>query len=91
MTRNDLIDAIAAEGPGSKADAKAIVDAVFEQLAAALSNGDEIRINNFGTFTTSRRAAREGRNPRSGEIMRFAASTAVRFKPSKVLKDRAQG
>ncbi len=63
------------------------VDAVFAVIAEALARGEDVRIAGFGTFGTRNRPARTGRNPRTGESLNIAASTAPTFKPGKPLKD----
>ena len=64
------------------------VEAVFAAISEALEKGDKVQLIGFGTFDVSERAAREGRNPRTGETMKIAASKAPRFKAGKALKDR---
>lgn len=73
-------------GLGSSA-AKGAVDAVFEVIGEALARGEDVRISGFGVFGTRVRPARTARNPRTGENLSVAASTAPTFKPGKVLKD----
>ena len=63
------------------------MDAVFEAVGEALANGDEVRIVGFGTFGTTNRPGRTGRNPQTRESLSIAASTAPAFKPGKALKD----
>ena len=63
------------------------VDAAFAAIAEALARGEDVRIAGFGTFGTRNRPARTGRNPRTGESLNIAASTAPTFKPGKPLKD----
>ena len=62
---------------------KAFIDVVTEEL----KKGEKVQLVGFGTFETSKRAAREGRNPQTGETMKIAASVAPKFKPGKALKD----
>ena len=87
MNKTELVAAIADKAEISKKDSekalKAFVDVVTEQLKA----GDKVQLVGFGTFEVSERAAREGRNPRSGEVMHIAASKAPKFKAGKALKD----
>lgn len=87
MNKNDLIAAVAERTDLSKADATKAVEGVFETITSALKSGDEVRLIGFGTFTVSRRAASEGRNPRTGETINIPASNQPKFKPGKVLKD----
>ena len=87
MNKNDLIDAIAASGNMTKADATQAVDAVFDAITNALKGGDEVRIAGFGAFVVSQRAASEGRNPRTGEKIKIAASKQAKFKPGRRLRD----
>lgn len=87
MNKTEFIAAVAEKAEISKKDSekalKAFVDVVAEQLKA----GDKVQLVGFGTFEVSERAAREGRNPQSGEPMRIEASKAPRFKAGKALKD----
>ena len=88
MNKNELVSAVAKQAELSKKDAGLAVEAVFEAIAGALEKGDKVQLIGFGTFDVSERAAREGRNPRTGETMKIAASKAPRFKAGKALKDR---
>ena len=87
MNKTELIAAVAEKAEISKKDSekalKAFVDVVTEQLKA----GDKVQVVGFGTFEVSERAAREGRNPQTGETMKFAACKAPKFKAGKALKD----
>ena len=87
MNKTELIAAIAEQAEISKKDAekalKAFVDVVTEQL----KEGEKVQLVGFGTFEVSERAAREGRNPQTGETMTIAASKSPKFKAGKALKD----
>ena len=87
MNKTELVAAVAEQAEISKKDAekalKAFVDVVTEQLKA----GDKVQLVGFGTFEVSERAAREGRNPQTGETMTIAASKTPKFKAGKALKD----
>lgn len=87
MNKSDLVDAVAAESGLTKADAAKAVDALFNAVTDALKKGDEVRLVGFGTFAVSERAARTGKNPRTGEALEIAASKQPKFKPGKALKD----
>jgi DNA-binding protein HU-beta len=87
VNRNELVDAVAEETKLKKADASKAVDAVFSTIEGALKNGDEVRLVGFGTFSVAARAASEGRNPRTGEKIKIAASKQPKFKPGKGLRD----
>lgn len=87
MNRNDLVATVSDETGLSKKDAANAVDGVFNAIAKALKDGDEVRLVGFGTFTVSERAASEGRNPRTGEPIQIAASRVPKFKAGKGLKD----
>lgn len=87
MNKNDLIAAVAESADLSKAKAGEVVDAVFSAIEKTLKSKEEVRLVGFGTFATSRREASKGRNPRTGEEIDIPASTSVRFKPGKTLKD----
>lgn len=89
---NAIADAVRAKNPNvltSKALATTVVKDVFASLLEAVQNGDEVRIHNFGVFGISERAARAGRNPRTGAPLRIEASKVLRFKPSKSVKKGA--
>ena len=88
MNRNELIDSVAGKADLSKAAANRAVDAVFDAITDALHGGSEVRLVGFGTFSVSRRAASEGRNPRTGEKIKIAASKQAKFKPGKRLRDQ---
>ena len=87
MNKADLVDAVAEAADVSKAQAQRCVDAVFDSIAEGLKAGDTVNLVGFGTFSTKERAARTGRNPRTGEAIEIAASRAPGFKPGKALKD----
>ncbi len=87
MNRNDLIAKVADIAELSKADATRAVDAVFDVITGALKKNTEVRLVGFGTFLVSKRAASEGRNPRTGEKISIPASRNPKFKAGKALKD----
>ena len=87
MNKNDLIVRVADETDLSKADATKAVESVFESITSALKKGAEVRLVGFGTFSVSKRAASEGRNPRTGEKIEIPASRQAKFKAGKALKD----
>ena len=87
MNKGELIDAVAASANLSKSDAGDAVDGVFDAITNALRGGDSVSLVGFGTFSVKRRAARTGRNPRTGEPIQIAASNVPGFKAGKGLKD----
>lgn len=87
MNKTELVAAIAEKAELSKKDAEKALKAFTETVAEQLKNGDKIQLVGFGTFEVSERAAREGRNPQTGETMKIAASKAPKFKAGKALKD----
>jgi DNA-binding protein HU-beta len=87
MTKNDLIVQVSETSNLTRLQATAAVEAAFDLITRALKAGDEVKIIGFGTFSVSNRAAREGRNPRTGEPVQIAASRAVKFSSGKGLKD----
>ena len=87
MNKNDLIAQVADDTRLSKADTTKAVDAVFDSITAALKKGSEVRLVGFGTFHVAKRAASEGRNPRTGEKISIPASRQPKFKAGKALKD----
>jgi len=88
MNKAERIDHIASTADLSKAQATKALDAVVDSVGSALSKGDSVSLIGFGTFSISERAARSGRNPRTGETIKIAASKQVRFKAGKSLKDK---
>lgn len=87
MNKSELIDAIAAAADISKADAGRALDATLDAVTGALKKGDSVSLVGFGTFSVKQRAAREGRNPQTGETIKIAAATVPGFKAGKALKD----
>jgi DNA-binding protein HU-beta len=87
MNKQDLVAVVADSGELSKAKAGDVLDAVFDAITTALKQKQEVRLVGFGTFSTSKREAGKGRNPRTGEEIEIPASTTVRFKAGKGLKD----
>ncbi len=87
MNKAELIDLVADSADLSKAAAARAVDAVFDGITESLQSGDTCTLVGFGTFSVSSRAARTGRNPRTGETITIAASKAPKFKAGKALKD----
>ena len=87
MNRNELVEAVAGKTELRKSEASKAVDAVFDSIEDALKGGDEVRLVGFGTFSVAARAASEGRNPRTGEKIKIAASKQAKFKPGKKLRD----
>ena len=87
MNKVELIAAVAEKAGLSKKDSDKAVAAVLESIVDALASGDKVQLVGFGTFEVSERAAREGRNPQTGEAMTIAASKTPKFKAGKALKD----
>ena len=87
MNKNDLIESVAANSGLSKADAGRAVDAVVGSITGALKSGENVSLVGFGTFEVRERAARTGRNPRTGEEIQIAAAKNPAFKAGKALKD----
>lgn len=87
MNKTELIAAMAEKAEISKKDAEKALKAFTDTVADELVKGEKIQLVGFGTFEVSERAAREGRNPKSGEPMKIAASKSPKFKAGKALKD----
>lgn len=87
MNKSELINAVAEKAALSKKDAEAAVTAALDAIAAALADGDEVRLVGFGTFEVKKREARMGRNPKTKEPIPIPASKVPAFKPGKALKD----
>jgi DNA-binding protein HU-beta len=87
VNKTELIDAVAAAADLPKASAGRAVDAVLDSIGKTLSSGDQVSLVGFGTFSVKERAARTGRNPKTGESIEIKASKSAGFKPGKALKD----
>ncbi|MBN2804774.1 MAG: HU family DNA-binding protein [Deltaproteobacteria bacterium] len=90
MTKAELIDAVASSDKTSDSISKKAVAEIFEvivdQMKASIKNDGKFAIPGFGTFTKKERAARDGRNPQTGQTIKIAASTTIGFKPAKDIK-----
>ena len=87
MSKQQLVDMIAEKAGLTKADAARALDATMDSIKDALKKGEKVSLVGFGTFATSKREAREGRNPRTGETVKIEARTAVTFKAGSKLKE----
>ncbi len=87
MNKTELVDAVAAKSKLKKVDAKNAVEAVLEAIKDALVKDDTVQLIGFGTFKVSKRAARQGRNPRTGETIKIPASKVPSFSAGSALKD----
>ena len=87
MNKTELVAAIADKAGLSKKDAEKALKAFTETVSTQLKKGDKIQLVGFGTFEVTKRAAREGRNPQTNEVMKIPASKAPKFKAGKALKD----
>jgi len=87
MNKTNLVDVVAAETGVAKKTVDAVVSATFDAITAALKGGDKVQLIGFGTFEVKASAEREGRNPKTGETIKIAASKKPAFSASKVLKD----
>ncbi len=87
MNKTELIAAVAEKAEISKKDAEKALKAFTETVAEELKKGEKVQLVGFGTFEVSQREAREGRNPRTGETMKIAATRMPKFKAGKALKD----
>lgn len=87
MNKTELVEAVAASTGLTKTDTKKTIDAVFEEITKALKKGDPVQLIGFGTFKTSERKAREGRNPQTGATIKIAARKVPAFSAGAALKD----
>jgi DNA-binding protein HU-beta len=87
MTKAELIDKIAAGAGLTKADASKALDSTLDSIKAALKKGQKVTLVGFGTFGTSKRKARKGRNPRTGQVINIPAAKTPKFTAGKALKD----
>lgn len=86
MNKNELIAAVARATGMSRRDAAKAVDATLGTIVKALRDKDDVRLTGFGTYSLTRRNASQGRNPRTGQLIRIPASNRVKFKVSNVLR-----
>jgi DNA-binding protein HU-beta len=87
MTKAELIDKIASGAGLSKADASRALDTSLDAIKATLKKGQKVTLVGFGTFSVSKRKARKGRNPKTGQAINIPATKTPRFSPGKALKD----
>lgn len=87
MKKSEMIEAIANSTGVTKADAEKVFNATFDLFKDELSKGEKVSVSGFGVFKISERAAREGRNPQTGETIKIAASKSVSFKAGTALKE----
>ena len=87
MKKVELVEAVATATGLTKTDSAKAIDATFEAITKALTKGDKVPLVGFGTFAVSKRAAREGRNPRTGETVKIPARNTVGFKAGSALKE----
>ena len=88
MNKNDLVAAVSDATSLSKSDAAKAVESVFDTITSTLTKGEEIRLVGFGTFSVARRAASEGRNPRTGESVQVPEKFIPYFKTGKQIRDK---
>ena len=91
MNKSDLVNVVAAETELTKKDVEAVVNATVSAITKALTDGDKVQLIGFGTFEVKSVGEREGRNPKTGETIKIAASKKAAFSASKALKDAVNG
>jgi len=91
MNKAELVKRMAEIAEVSKAAAEKLLDAFMKAVEEAISKGDKVVLVGFGSFQVVKRAAREGRNPRTGKPIKIPAKKVVKFKPGKKLEEAAQG
>jgi DNA-binding protein HU-beta len=87
MNKSELVDAMAADAGISKAAAKKALDSMMGNVEKTLKGGGRVSLVGFGSWSVTRRAARDGRNPQTGKTIRIAAKNVVKFKPGAELKN----
>ena len=86
MTKAELIDAVATKAGTTKADTEKVLGAFFDQVVGATKKGDKVAWPGFGSFSTSKSAARTGRNPQTGAAVKIPAATRLKFTASSTVK-----
>jgi DNA-binding protein HU-beta len=91
LNKDDLVQAVSQKAHASRKTAEAVVNAALESIGEALVKDEKVTIIGFGTFAVKERAAREGRNPRTGDTIKIPARRTPAFLPGKALKDKIEG
>jgi DNA-binding protein HU-beta len=91
VTKPQLIDAVANASSRPKQEVEAIIDTLLAEIGKAMQSGERVDLRGFGSFIVKDKAARQGRNPKTGETIQIAARKSATFKPSKDLSDRLTG
>ena len=91
MKTSELIDHVASVAGIEKSKAKKAVEAVFAEITHSVKKGDEVNLSGFGKFKLKETAARQGRNPSTGETIEIAAARKMAFSPAKQVKDALAG
>ncbi len=87
MTKNELVAAVAKKTGLKNTETSKTIEEVLNLITKTVAKGDEVRLTGFGTFSVAKRAARQGRNPRTGAALKIPASKAPKFKPGKEFKE----
>lgn len=87
MNKAQLVEQLASDLEITKADCERVIDGALESVRKAVKKGDDVTLVGFGTFTRSKRKARTGRNPQTGEAIKIPACTVPKFRPGKAFKD----
>jgi DNA-binding protein HU-beta len=91
MNKGELVEAMSKKGGANKAAAGAMLDAFVDSVSSALKRGDSVVLAGFGTFSVAKRAARSGRNPRTGEAIKIPATRVPKFSAGATLKKTVSG
>jgi DNA-binding protein HU-beta len=91
MNQSDLITRVSDQTGMARGETGKVIAAVIDGITEALRKGEDVRLAGFGSFSVVERREREGRNPRTGETVRIAASKAARFSPAKTIKEALKG
>ncbi len=91
MSKIALVERVADQAKLTKVDADRAIKAFISVVSDSLKNGEDVSLVGFGTFSIADRAERQGRNPKTGEVITIAAKKVVKFKPGKALKDEVEG
>ena len=88
MIKSELVKALSLRSGLSSQDARTVIDAVFDTISDSLANGNRVELRGFGSFNLKQREAKDGRNPKTGEVVHVPEKRVMYFKPGKEMRER---